>query len=196
MDLHPDYPLETERLLLRPFVRGDVDAVHAYRSREDVTRFMHDGPMSREACAEAVQARVSMVSWLEEGDKLFLAVERKSDAAMMGEVVLILRSVTSRQAELGYTFHPNYFGNGYATEAGRRLLALGFGLGGMHRIYARCHALNDASRRVMQRLGMRQEAHFRGHSLVKGEWDEELVFAILEDEWREQLDGTAPPAIG
>lgn len=186
MELVPDYPIETERLLLRPLTRGDVDAVHAYRSREDVTRFMFDFPMTREACAEAVQARVGMTSWAEEGDKLFLAVERRSDGAMMGEVVLILRSVPSQQAEVGYTFHPDFFGQGYATEASRKLVALAFEVAGVHRVYARCHPENEASWRVMERLGMRREAHFRGHNFVKGEWDEELVYAILEDEWRLQ----------
>jgi RimJ/RimL family protein N-acetyltransferase len=184
MEILPAYPLETERLFLRPFTRGDVDAVHAYRSREDVTRFMFDAPMSREACAEAIQARTAMTSWKEEGDKIFLAVERRDDAAMLGEVVLILRSVPSRQAEVGYTFHPDHFGRGYATEASRRLLALAFDEAGIHRVYARCHANNDASRRVMERLGMRREAHFREHNLVKGHWDEELVYALLEYEWR------------
>lgn len=187
MEILPDYPLETARLLLRPFTRGDVDAVHAYRSREDVMRFMLDPPMSREACAEAVQSRVGMTGWAEEGDNIYLAVERRDDAAMMGEVVLILRSLTSRQAELGYTFHPDYFGRGYATEASQRLLTLAFEVAGIHRVYARCHADNAASRRVMGRLGMRQEAHFRQHILVKGRWAEELICALLEDEWRAQV---------
>ena len=51
----PDYPIETERLRLRPFTRGDVDAVFSYRSREDVCRYLFDEPMSRETCAEAVR---------------------------------------------------------------------------------------------------------------------------------------------
>ena len=191
MELIPDYPIETARLRLRPFTRGDVDAVTAYRSREDVTRFLFDEPMSRQACAEAVQARVGQTSWTEEGDRIFLAVERADDAAMIGEVLLLLRSVESRQAELGYTFNPDYFGRGYATEAARAMLRLGFEAGGMHRIFARCHAGNEASRRVMARLGMRQEAHFREHLLVKGGWDEEIHCAILEDEWRA---GTSRPA--
>ena len=184
MHLAPDYPLTSDRLLLRPFVRGDLDAVHAYRSREDVTRFMLDPPLSREACAEAIQLRVSQTLWSEECNKIFLAVERREDGAMMGEVVLILRDAASQQAELGYTFNPVFHGQGYATEAGSRLLGLAFDEAGMHRVYARCHTGNTASRRVMERLGMRQEAHIREHRFSKGVWEDEFVFAILEDEWR------------
>jgi RimJ/RimL family protein N-acetyltransferase len=180
----PDYPIETSRLRLRPFTRGDVDAVFAYRQREDVARYLFDEPMSRESCAEAVQARVGQIGFEEEGDKIFLAVERIEDLAMMGEVSLILRSMEARQAELGYIFNPDFQGFGYATEASRTLLEMGFDGAGSHRIYARCDARNAASARVMERLGMRREAHFREHVLVKGAWDEELIYAMLEDEWR------------
>lgn len=184
MSFVPDYPIETARLRLRPFTRGDVDAVFAYRQREDIARFLFDEPMSRESCAEVVQARVGQIGFDKEGDKIFLAVERVDDLAMIGEVSLILRNAEARQAELGYIFHPDFHGYGYATEAGRAVLALGFDGAGMHRIYAQCDARNAASARVMERLGMRREAHFREHVMVKGAWDEELIYAMLEQEWR------------
>ena len=184
MSFAPDYPTETARLRLRPFTRGDVDAVFAYRQREDVARYLFDEPMSRESCAEAVQARVGQVGFDKEGDKIFLAVERIDSPEMIGEVSLILRDLDARQAELGYILHPGAHGSGYATEASRALLALGFEMAGMHRIFARCDARNVASARVMGRLGMRREAHFREHVLVKGVWGEELIYAMLEDEWR------------
>jgi len=188
MPFLPDYPIETERLRLRPFTRGDVDAVFAYRRREDVARFLFDEPMTRESCAEAVQARVRQIGFDKEGDKIFLAIERLDGLAMIGEVSLILRSVEARQGELGYIVHPEYHGFGYATEAGRAVLAMGFEGAGMHRIYARCDARNLASAGVMERLGMRREAHFREHMLVKGAWDEELIYAMLEQEWRASPD--------
>ena len=67
------------------------------------------------------------------------------------------------------------------------MLRFGFGVAGLHRIYARCDARNTASSRVMERLGMRQEAYFRGHAKVKGRWDEELIYALLEDTWRSRV---------
>lgn len=184
MSFAPDYPIETARLRLRPFTRGDVDAVFAYRQSEDVARYLFDEAMSRESCAEAVQARVGQVGFDKEGDKIFLAVERIDSPEMIGEVSLILRDLDARQAELGYILHPDAHGSGYATEASRALLRLGFEMAGMHRIFARCDARNVASARVMERLGMRREAHFREHVLVKGAWGEELIYAMLEDEWR------------
>lgn len=180
----PDYPILTERLRLRPFTRGDVDDVFAYRSRDDVCAFLFDLPMSRQECAEAVQSRVGQVAFTAEGDKIVLAVERNGEPGVIGEVSLIWRSEDNRQGELGYIFHPDFHGQGYATEAGRALIRFGFETAHLHRIFARCDARNLSSAKVMGRLAMRQEAHFRGHALVKGNWDEELIYAVLEDEWQ------------
>ena len=179
----PDYPILTERLRLRPFSRGDVDAVYAYRSRADVAEFLFDRPMTHEDCAEAVGLRTGQISFSGEGDKIVLAAERIDDGRLIGELSLIWRSVADQQAEVGYIFHPDVHGQGYASEAARTLLAFGFEVMGLHRIYARCDARNVRSARVMQRLGMMQEAHFREHMQVKGRWDEELICAILDREW-------------
>lgn len=179
----PHYPILTERLLLRPFIRGDVDAVFGYRSRPEVAEYLFDRPMSHEECAEAVRARASQVAFTTEGDKILLAVEERDTGRLVGEVSLIWRSLVDQQAEVGYILHPDCWGRGYATEAARALLEFGFGTGALHRIYARCDARNAGSARVMRRLGMREEAHLREHTQVKGRWDEELIFAILEDEW-------------
>jgi RimJ/RimL family protein N-acetyltransferase len=185
----PDLPIDTPRLRLRPFTRGDVDAVFEYRRREDVARYLFDEPMSRETCAEAVQGRIGQLTLAADGDKIFLAVERRSDHAMLGEVMLILRNQEARQAELGYIFNPLHHGQGYATEAAAALLELGFAGAGFHRIYARCDARNTGSFKVMERLGMRREAYFREHALFKGAWDEELIYALLEQEWRAATAG-------
>lgn len=185
----PVYPIETARLLLRPFNRGDVDAVYSYRSRPDVAQFLFDRPMNHEECEEAVRARAGQIAFTGEGDKILLAVERRDDDRLVGEVSLIWRSVAEQQAEVGYILHPDVHRQGFATEAALALLAFGFGDVGCHRIYARCDARNLASARVMQRLGMTEEAHFREHTHVKGQWDEELIYAILDREWQRRPAG-------
>ncbi|HEV7291887.1 MAG TPA: GNAT family protein [Devosia sp.] len=184
MPLYPDYPLTTGRLRLRPFNRGDVDAVYSYRRREDVARYLFDVALSRDQCAQAVQARIGQVALEIDGDKVILAVELLESCALIGEVSLICRSMEARQGEVGWIFSPDYQGQGFATEAANAMLDLGFGPGDMHRISARCAVRNTASWRLMERLGMRREAHLREHALFKGEWDEEYIYAILWREWR------------
>ena len=183
MNVSPDYPLVTERLRLRPFTRGDVDAVFAYRGREDVARYLFDPPLSRDECALAIQQRTSHVVLREEGDRIILAVETLADHVLVGEVSLFWRSAEARQGEVGWIFNPDYHGRGYASEASSCILDLGFGAVDLHRIYARCDARNVPSWRLMERLGMRREAHFREHGLFKGDWDEEFYYAILRREW-------------
>jgi RimJ/RimL family protein N-acetyltransferase len=182
----PDYPIETPRLLLRPFNRGDVDAVYAYRSRADVAEYLFDQLMSHDEVTEAVRNRTAQIAFIAEGDKILLAVERKEDSRLIGEVSLIWRSAADRQGEIGYILNPESQGAGYATEAAEALLHFGFEGAELHRIYARCDARNVASWRVMERLGMRREAHFREHARFKGGWDEEMIYAILESEWRDR----------
>jgi RimJ/RimL family protein N-acetyltransferase len=183
MRLCPDYPLITGRLRLRPFTRGDVDAVFAYRSREDVARYLFDPPLSREECALAIQQRSTQFQLEQDGDRIILAVETLDEAILVGEVSLILRSLEARQGELGWIFHPDHQGQGYASEAMSRLIELAFADGDLHRLYARCDAANTPSWRLMERLGMRREAHFREHGLFKGQWDEEFYYALLQREW-------------
>jgi RimJ/RimL family protein N-acetyltransferase len=190
MQVSPELPISTKRLTLRPFHRGDVDAVHAYRQREDVARYLFDGPMSRESCAEAVQSRIQQVSLAFEGDRITLAVERCADGALVGEITLIWRSIVSKQGEVGYVFNPDFYGCGYASEAVRALFTLGFTTFDLHRIHARCDPRNTASFRLMERLGMRREAHFREHVFLRGEWTDEYIYAVLREEWPDKAQAS------
>ena len=184
--LAPDYPIETERLLLRPIDPvGDVDAIHAYLSREDVCAYIPIEPSTREQVAERYRDPKRSRSVLTEaGQALCLAVVLKETGALIGDVLLMWHSAEHRSAEIGYVFHPDHHGNGYATEAARVLLALGFDGLGLHRITARIEDLNPASGAVLRKLGMRQEAVLVENEWFKGRWSTEIDFAILEQEWR------------
>jgi RimJ/RimL family protein N-acetyltransferase len=89
-----------------------------------------------------------------------------------------------QQGEVGYVLHPDHQGHGFATEAATVMLRLGFEILGFHRIVGRLDARNEASARVLERLGMRREAHLRENEFIKGEWCDELVYAMLASEWR------------
>jgi RimJ/RimL family protein N-acetyltransferase len=181
-----DAPIETERLVLRRFRRGDLDALHEQQSREDVARYLPRGVRSRAEVERVLARRIASGSMVGDDDALSLAVERREDGRMIGDVTIWLRSAASRQVEVGYVFHPDAHGQGFATEAVRRLVGLAFEAGGAHRVYARADPRNEASTRLMARLGMRLEAHFRANEVFKGEWGDEVVYAILAAEWRAQ----------
>ena len=177
-------PIETERLSLRAFRPGDVDAVHDTRSRPDVVRYLYDEVQTREQVEQTITQRLAQTSLERDGDVLALAAERREDARLIGDLTLVLRSAHHRQAEIGFVFHPDAQGKGYAREGASALLDLAFGPLGAHRVYARTDAANDASAGLLRRLGMRKEAHFRHNEIFKGAWGDELHFAILEHEWK------------
>jgi RimJ/RimL family protein N-acetyltransferase len=184
--LKPDYPILTERLNLRPLDPiADVDALQAYQSRPDVCRYIPYEPRSREVVAERLANPEFNRSVIDaEGQVLWLAVELRESGVVVGDVVLMYRSAEHKTVEIGYVLNPDYQGHGYATEAGAALLELAFDGLGAHRVFARIDERNDASAGVLRRLGMRQEALLIENEWFKGEWTNEIDFAILDREWR------------
>lgn len=193
--LQPLYPIRTARLLIRPYTDADFDDLYDIQSRPEVARYLYWSPRDRAEVRRSLEERKRVSFLVEEGQGLTLAVElREAECAagrsrtgrgtVIGDVLLLWTSRQHRQGEVGYIFHPDYGGRGYATEAAEVMLQLGFEQLGLHRIIGRLDARNQASARVLERLGMRREAHFVQNEFVKGEWTDELVYAILATEWR------------
>lgn len=180
----PTLPIETDRLFLRLFERADLDAVMTYHALPEAQRYLDWKARDRVEVKAALDGMRRQTRLTRPGDTFSLAVERKSDAAVIGQVSLRWHDATAAQAELRFVFSPAYRRQGYASEAVRRVLTFGFAEFGFHRIFARCDAKNEASARLLKRLGMRLEAHYREHALFNGEWDEELHFAVLDREWQ------------
>ncbi len=181
--LRPSYPIITDRLILRPFTEDDLDTMHAYQSLPEVTRYLYWGPRDRAAIAEALQQRIAMTALEKEGDILVLAVLLRETGELVGDVNLAWLSQEHRQGEFGFVFNPAHQGRGYAREAAAEMLRIGFEGLGLHRIIGRCDGRNEASARLMGKLGMRREAHFVRNEIVKGEWTDEVVYAMLSEEW-------------
>ncbi len=177
------YPRYTTRLSVRPFVEDDFEALYAIQSRADVTRFLYWEPHSREVVAQALAARLHSTTLETEGQVLRLAVALGASGAVIGEVDLHFISAEHGGGEIGFVFHPDYHGHGYAREAAAEMLKIGFETCRLHRIVGRCDARNVASAHLMERLGMRREAHFLSNKFVKGEWCDEYVYALLAEEW-------------
>lgn len=156
--------------------------MHAYHSLEDVARYQYWEPRSRD------QVAAEVMKWAEPdaGESIVFAVTLKASGLLIGDMVLLFRDKQARQGEIGFSFNPAHGGQGYATEAAAAVFGFGFDACNLHRMLGRCDARNGPSWRLMERLGMRREAHFREHAIFKGVWDEEYYYAILEDEWRLQ----------
>jgi RimJ/RimL family protein N-acetyltransferase len=171
------------RLTLRAYRLDDLGPLSDMNARPDVARYLYTDVLSAEESRTLLERKMSETTFGAQDEKLSLAVARNEDDAFVGGVILRMVDEANRGAELGFIFHPDYHGHGYAGEAARALLDLAFGPLGLHRVIGQCDARNEASARLMKRLGMRQEAHFISNEFVKGDWCDELDFAVLEDEW-------------
>lgn len=179
----PTYPILTERLSIRPYTLDDLDALAALHGRTDTTRYLYWEPRTREDVRELLGRRTPPPPMDEDGQVLQLAAELRGSGQLVGDLYLFVTSREHEQAEIGFLFHPDVHRQGLATEGGQVLLRLGFENLGAHRVCGRCDGRNAASAALMRRLGMRQEAHLVENELVKGEWTDELVFAVLGTEW-------------
>jgi RimJ/RimL family protein N-acetyltransferase len=182
--LRPAFPIATERLHLRPFEPRDLDALAAIHGDPAVVRFLYYDVRDRDELRGVLGEKQQRVALAKEGDALNLAAVLRESGELVGDVTLFWRSEQHRQGEVGYIVHPAHGGRGYATEATRALLRLGFEELGLHRICGRLDARNAPSARVLERVGMRREAHLVENELVKGEWTDEVVYALLDREWR------------
>lgn len=176
-------PIETDRLTLRRYLETDYDDLLRLQSDVDVARFLLHDARTPEQVREALAGRLADVPMDTDGQALTVAVIQRETGQHVGEVTLFMNSVEHRTGELGYVFHPESAGRGFATEAAVELLRLGFEELGLHRIIARLDARNTGSMKLLERLGLRQEAHFVKNEFLKGEWTDELVFAMLAEEW-------------
>lgn len=181
--LKPAFPITTERLTLRPFTPADLHDLHAYESLPDVAHYLYWEPRDLDTVRTYLDKKITRIALLEEGDAIDVAITLRDTGELAGNCVLIWTSRQHRQGEVGYVLHPRYHGRGYAAEAARELMRLGFEDLHLHRIVGRIDARNTASGRVLEKLGMRREAHLIDNEYVKGEWASEVVYAMLESEW-------------
>lgn len=186
MELKPTYPIVTERLLLRPLTPDDAEQALRYRGDPEVCRYLPFEPMDRGTIEERLSGDLANAGLDAEGQAVTLGVEVQGEGRLIGDVVLFYRSERHLSGEVGYVFHPEVAGKGYATEASRAVLRLAFEEFGLHRVTAVMDPRNEVSARLAERLGMRREAHFVLNEVFKGEWADTVIYAILAEEWAAQ----------
>src|SRR3954451_12216810 len=174
--------LQTDRLTLRELEAGDWAALHVVESEPEVARFQDFGPRTAEE-TRAYLARALRFAASRPRRTYDLAVVLRAEDRLVGRCGIGMSDEDGRQAMLWYTLHRDYWGRGYTTEAARALVEFGFRELGLHRVWADCDPANVGSYRVMEKLGMRREAHLRENYWIKGGWTDSLIYAILAREW-------------
>ena len=183
--------LRTERLVLRPFSPSDAHRIQELAGSEDVASTTLTIPHPYEDGLAEAWIEGHAEAW-EDGQRLTLAVTTDADG-VVGAMGLDLAPDHER-AELGYWIGVPYWNRGFATEAARAMLDLGFGELGLHRIVARHFPRNPASGRVLRKLGMVHEGTQREHVRRWDRWEDLECYGILASEWRCRGDEAGRPA--
>jgi len=186
----PAWPIETPGLLLRPFLASDLETLHAIHGDEENARWLYNDAGTLAETRKLLALKTAGSALRAEGEWLSAAVELRPTGELVGDISLLWASVPQRQGELGFVFHRAHQGSGYATEAAWPMLAFAFEVVGLHRVIGRLEPRNRGSACVLEKLGMRREAHLVENEWVKGEWQSELVYAVLAREWRDGSAGT------
>jgi RimJ/RimL family protein N-acetyltransferase len=179
------WPVRTPRLLLRRAAPEDTPATWEVRRHPAVAAWITSAPATFEeyaAYASEPTYRDCMLVVERDGRIVGDLMLRVGDAWAQSEVKERARGV---EAELGWCLHPDQHGHGLATEAVDALLRICFEQLGLRRVTAACFAANEPSWRLMERLGMRREAHTVRDSLHRsGEWHDGYCYALLAEEHR------------
>lgn len=175
--------LETDRLRLTEFAESDAESLFRLRSHPEVARFQGWIPRDLEDARDFLRRNDAAEFPSTEGWVQF-AVRRRADGVLIGDVGLRALGERRDQAEIGFTISPEHQRRGYASEVVAGLLGALFGDFEVHRVMASVDPRNGASMALLPKLGFRQEAHHRKSLWFKGEWVDDVVFAMLGEEWR------------
>ncbi len=177
--------LTTDRLRIRPLEPEDAAEVQRIRSLPEVARFQFWQPGEAQEVERLAASQAGRVPG-ESGTWFQWVITRREDTELIGDIGLHAPGQPHAEAEveLGISLDPAHQGAGYAAEAMRALLGYAFDELRAHRARCSTDPRNLACVRLLEGLGMRREAHFRESLWFKGAWADDLIYAMLEREWR------------
>ena len=181
---HFELPLKTARLQMQPLNLANFDAIFALCVHPDTCRYIRPA-MTHEQVTDHIKDRQRPWAF-DDGKWISMEVCCLGQDRVIGEVVFRMESRDDRRAEIGYRFHPDVWGKGYAIEAMHALTAMLIDKLDLHKLIAYCDPGNKASTRLLERLGMQQEGCYREHYFVFDTWSDSAIFGLLSRDYKPQ----------
>jgi ribosomal-protein-alanine N-acetyltransferase len=175
--------LETSRLLIRKLRAEDAESQHEYATDQEIAS-LGLWLKAYESLAESQEDIAHELEGYAKGANVTWAIEYKPENKMIGRISLMPFSQRNFRAELGYAMNRNYWGKGLMTEAAQRVVDFGFQELGLNRIEAICLPENTASKRVLEKVGMKLEGIKRESTFVRGKFDDLCLYSVLKREWQ------------
>jgi len=174
----------TNRLILRPLTILDAEDLYKYRSDAETNQYQGWIPKMIDDAKNFIS---KIAKHIDEYDTWFqFAIISKENGELIGDIGIHFFDVDRYQVEIGCTLAKSYHGKGYASEALKVIIDYLFVNLYKQRITCSIDPQNQASIKMIERLGFRKEAHFKQSIYIDGEWYDDLVYAILRDEWENQ----------
>ena len=178
-------PINSDRLFLRPIQMEDAESVFQYRSNAQVNQYQGWIPKTIEDVHEFITNKVSNKINLPDTWFQFVII-KKDDNELIGDIGVHFHASDTSQVEMGCTLNQEYHGKGFAFEAVQSIINYLFDVLGNRRIIASIDSRNQPSIRLIECLGFRKKAHIKENPIQNNGCADDLIYAILKDEWRPQ----------
>lgn len=169
--------IHTLRTVLRPYVPDDWERVHLYASIPEFSQYDVWGPNSVTDTKRFIEERIAAAN-AQPLLRFEMAVVLPDEDVLIGGCGLKLQDAAATEGSLGYAINPDFQKSGYATEVALALINFAFGGLRLDQVYAECDTRNEASRRVMEKAGMRESSIIRDHRQVKGRMTDSYRYVI------------------
>lgn len=172
----------TERLIVRRPEETDLHDFLAYRNDAENLKFQPIIPINKNAAVHFLKKQMLIEDETASGWIMF-AIALKHEKKMIGEVGIYISSDRKSNGDLGWSFHKDYQGNGYALEAAEVILKYAFKLRKLGKVTATCVSTNTASLRLMKRLGMHREVGRTNNQFIDGIRYDEYLYTLSSEDW-------------
>jgi [ribosomal protein S5]-alanine N-acetyltransferase len=177
-----DVRIETPRVLLRPLLPSDAEAIFKLRSNPEMMKYWDTAVFH--SLAEAEKMVANSAAGLAGNAMLELGIELRESPGVIGTVCLHTIHWLSERGEIGYSIGPEHQGKGLMIEALTGLLNFVFRDMKFRRLEADIHPANEASRAVLKRLGFKSEGYMFERWNVGGEISDTEFFGLLARDWK------------
>lgn len=175
--------IQTTNLKLRPFRLSDADDLHVFCSDLSNVEFMDWGPNTLEETKKFLSDVTASLESYSPPKVFNFAITLKSTGSVVGSCSIWIKSEVHRHGGLGYILNKQFWNKGYGTEIAKALTKFGFEVLKFHRISATCFPNNLASKRLLEKVGFKQEGYLREEIYIRGQWRDSLLFSILENDF-------------
>lgn len=173
---------QTDRLIIRQLDNNDADILFNYRSNAIENKYQGWIPEKIDDVYDFINNKISSTINIS-GTWFQLSIIHKEDTILIGDIGLHFINTDNKQVEIGFTLSKDYQGKGFATEALKEIIDYLFNQLNKHRIIASIDPRNNKSIKLLERLGFRKEAHFKKSLYMHNEWVDDVIYAILKEEW-------------